>query len=435
MFQGEMNVERKQSFGGRTPSGFQHSWRLWRLCCCRYGWYPLLVAPLVTVGCIFSLYSAAGCDFIRVDVGFTPSNTGWNSSSLKLGLFLYQSGEEDTNKYYAAFLNGCRLYPKELSDEFVEDDRTWKVAQIMAYVSAGGGIIATIFTWLFVVSPLPARFFWPVVVLPALVASFLAEASKFLFYDTSMCRKNVWFPPGTESLPRTAECSLGATAIYGIASGVIFLVCLVLVCLKAPNRRVLVPNYGLDVENGCVQPPPNQASYYGIEGSDRYTNNTVFDSHSERGHYEYPNRPTVGAPGLYANDEDGDSGVTSSNSRGFDSGFESSVTGKSSVDREIHDDEDDLLSQQRSMSVSHMGDGDSEGKYNPRQPPATDVTIVRNRSGGNPMLVSRSRLETVERMEKNVSTASDTSVQMIDQLLNDLNESFNDDSYKESSVR
>jgi len=102
------------------------------------------VAPLVTVGCIFSLYSAAGCDFIRVDVGFTPSNTGWNSSSLKLGLFLYQSGEEDTNKYYAAFLNGCRLYPKELSDEFVEDDRTWKVAQIMAYVSAGGGIIATV---------------------------------------------------------------------------------------------------------------------------------------------------------------------------------------------------------------------------------------------------------------------------------------------------
>ena len=138
------NVERKHSFGGKTPSGLMHSWRLWRLCCCRYGWYPLLVAPIITVGCLFSLYSAAGCDFIRVDVGFTPSNTGWNSSTLELGLFRYQSGEEDTNKYYATFLDGCRPYTEEFLDEFVDDDRTWRVAQIMAYVAAGGSLLATV---------------------------------------------------------------------------------------------------------------------------------------------------------------------------------------------------------------------------------------------------------------------------------------------------
>lgn len=102
------------------------------------------MAPIITVGCLFSLYSATGCDFIRVNVGFTPSNTGWNSSKLELGLFLYQSGEEDTNKYYAAFVNGCRSYTDEFVDEFVQDDRTWRVAQIMAYVSAGGSILATV---------------------------------------------------------------------------------------------------------------------------------------------------------------------------------------------------------------------------------------------------------------------------------------------------
>lgn len=140
----EHDIEHRHSFGGKTPSGFMHSWRLWRLCCCRYGWYPLLVAPIVTVGCLLSLYSAAGCDYIRVDVGFTPSNTGWNTSTLELGLFLYQSGEEDTNKYYAAFLNGCRPYTEEFIEDFVQNDRTWKVAQVMAYVSAGGGIVSTV---------------------------------------------------------------------------------------------------------------------------------------------------------------------------------------------------------------------------------------------------------------------------------------------------
>ena len=102
------------------------------------------MAPIVTIGCLFSLYSAAGCDFIRVDVGFTPSNTGWNSSTLEMGLFLYQSGEPDANKYRAAFVDGCRSYTEDFTTEFIDDDRTWKVAQIMAYVSAGASILATV---------------------------------------------------------------------------------------------------------------------------------------------------------------------------------------------------------------------------------------------------------------------------------------------------
>ena len=140
-------IERKQDEmveRRSASSGLRHSWRLWRYCCCRYGWYPLLVAPIVTVGSLLSLYSAAGCDFIRVDVGFTPSNPGWNQSQLELGLFLYQSDEVDTNKYRAAFIDGCRSYTDEFSAEFVENDRTWRVAQIMAYVAAGGGVVATV---------------------------------------------------------------------------------------------------------------------------------------------------------------------------------------------------------------------------------------------------------------------------------------------------
>lgn len=273
-------------------------------------------------------------------------------------------------------------------------------------------------TWLFVVSPLPARFFWPVVVLPALVASFLAEASKFLFYDTSICRKNVWFPPGTESLPRTAECSLGVTAIYGIASTIIFLVCLVLVCLKAPNRRDLEPNYGLDVENGNID-TANTNSNYEKDRLTRFSKGSSFESDNGRDHHMHNIRPPGGGSG-FLGEEDGESGVTNMNSRGNKNGYESSVLGKSGVQRETPYDEDDLLSQQRSSS-GKGGNGDNDDQ---RILPTTDVTIIKTESDGNPFLVSRSRLETVERMEKNTTNRSNSSEKMIDEFLSDLDKSF-----------
>lgn len=264
------------------------------------------------------------------------------------------------------------------------------------------------------------------VVLPALVASFLAEASKFLFYDTSICRKSVWFPPGTESLPRTAECSLGSTAIYGIASGIIFLVCLILVCLKAPDRRELEPNYGLDVENGNIIETANPSSYFGKGSSKRFSkDSSLFDSDSERDPHAHSSRPPVGGSEFYHGEEDGESGVTSINSRGYESGsgYDSSIIAKGGVQRDVPYDEDDLLSQQQSM-----GDGENGDTHNPLKMPATDVTIIRDRSGGNPPLVSQSRLETAERMEQNANNISHSSAEMIDQFLNDLDKSFQADS-------
>jgi len=393
-----MSHELSSSSGIQGPSGLQHSWRLWRHCCCRYGWYPLLVSLIVTIGAFFSLYSTIGCDFIRVDIGFTPTNIGWNSSQVNLGLFLYQSEEEDTNKYFSFFLGGCRLYTEEFLDEFIEDDRTFFVAQIMAYVAAGASILATITTWMFVLSPLPA-FFWPIFVLPALVTSTLAQSSMFLFYDTSICRKNVWFPPGTESLPRIAECSLGVTGTYGIVSCIIFLLCLLLVCLKAPKRRDLEPNYGLDAGNSFPQKSTN-----------RNTKDSSIDSDSEKDQYTYPIVPPIGEPEIYPNEEDGESEFTMT-SRGYDSGYESSIVGHNGT-QEIRDDDDYLLSRQK--SVDH---GDNE-------PPATDVTIIRNRIDDHQRLVSRSRIETVQRMEKN-TVSDDSSIQIIDQLLTELDKSFN----------
>lgn len=230
-------------------SGLAYSWRIYRQCCCVYGWYPLIVSLLVTVGCFLSLYSATGCDFIRVDIDFTPENRAWNSSKAELGLFLYQSGKEDANKYVSFFgFDGCRFYTEEFLDEFVDGD-SFSISRIVAYVTIGSSIFVMITSWLFVLSPLPP-FFWPVFLLPALVTSTLAQGlSIFLAYDTAICRKEIWKPPGIDSDLRIAECSLGYTGFYGIASAILFLSVLLLVCIKEPRRRHLVPNYGLDLEN------------------------------------------------------------------------------------------------------------------------------------------------------------------------------------------
>lgn len=251
-----------------------------------------------------------------------------------------------------------------------------------------------------------------------MVASVLAEASKFLFFDTGICRKAVWFPPGTESLPRTAECSLGATAVCGIASGIIFLICLILVCLKAPSRRELEPNYGLDVVNGNIEAGRLK----------KFTKHSSFDSESDRDPNMQINRPPIRQAEYYHGDDDGESGVTSMNSRGYESGYESSVVAKSSVQRDTRHDDDDLISEPQSTTTIQTGDGNMDDKHNQLKLPAMDVTIIRNRSGGNPYIVSKSRLETVERMEKNANNISHDSAQMIDEFLNDLNESFQPDS-------
>lgn len=125
-------------------SGLAYSWRIYRQCCCVYGWYPLIVSLLVTVGCFLSLYSATGCDFIRVDIDFTPENRAWNSSKAELGLFLYQSGKEDANKYVSFFgFDGCRFYTEEFLDEFVDGD-SFSISRIVAYVTIGSSIFVMV---------------------------------------------------------------------------------------------------------------------------------------------------------------------------------------------------------------------------------------------------------------------------------------------------
>ena len=94
-------------------------------CLCRNGWFPLLVAPLVSCACLLEL-SSTGCDFIRIHIGFVPANDVWSSGdSAQLGLFGFVDRETES----------CRSYSEDFSRVFIASDEKWHLSQIMAYVS------------------------------------------------------------------------------------------------------------------------------------------------------------------------------------------------------------------------------------------------------------------------------------------------------------
>mmetsp|Transcript_1775 Transcript_1775/g.3421 ORF Transcript_1775/g.3421 Transcript_1775/m.3421 type:complete len:391 (-) Transcript_1775:46-1218(-) len=238
-----MRVKRRVN---KTNSCPKHCWMYGRHSVCRYGWYPALVAPFLTMACLLSLYSSGGCDFIKVHVGFTPQpNMGWNESDASLGFWYY--GEEDAvhDFDYVPIYGGCEWYQDGFDEIFIQKDRTWTVARIMAMVAGGASTVAAILSWLYVFTPLPTGFLWPVLFLPVVMIAFIAEGSKFLLFDIGVCRTSVWLPSGVNSLPQTAEyCELGESAYFAIASGAFLLVGLLLVCVNVPRERELDPHFG-----------------------------------------------------------------------------------------------------------------------------------------------------------------------------------------------
>lgn len=226
--------------GNRIPSGLRAAWKLWRHCCCRNGFYPLIVAPFITASFLLDIFCTIGCGFISLDVGFQPINEAWPKQKLEFGLYSFQSGLNNSNErpFMNVFHPGCAEYDDLFKEFFVNGDKTWIMSQIMGIVSASAGGLATVVVWLMVISPLPSCFIWPGIVLPASLVAFLGTGAKFLFFDIEVCRSNLWLPEGAGALPLAAEsCSFGMDAILSMISSTLSLACVLLVCLKAPKRR------------------------------------------------------------------------------------------------------------------------------------------------------------------------------------------------------
>ena len=241
-----------------------------------------MVAPVLTAGCMLSIYSSLGCEFIELDVGFTPSNQAWNQSTVGMGLFLVNVGDMPLESSILTSLHSnCDWYPSLFEDRFIDNDRTWKVSRIMAFIAGGSSLAAAILAWLFCITPLPASYLWPGMLLPLVMFAFIAEGSKFLLFDIGLCRNALWYPSGVDSLPQSAaDCTLGPTAYFVISAGVVLLLSLFLVCLQSPHARELDPYYGaqqLETEKDEVKPSYTAREPEGLEEADYLESKPSYD--------------------------------------------------------------------------------------------------------------------------------------------------------------
>ena len=129
-----------------APSGLKKAWRLWRHCCCRYGVFPLLVVPIVTMGCMLSVYSSTGCKFVQIDIGFEPINEGWGATvPYQFGQFFYYNASVEHDLTYQNSLHeGCVSFSDIFYDTFIQNDRTFKMTQMMSFISCASSALAMV---------------------------------------------------------------------------------------------------------------------------------------------------------------------------------------------------------------------------------------------------------------------------------------------------
>lgn len=387
-----------------------------RHCCCKYGLYPIAVAPLLTAAAILSLYSSVGCQFIQVQIGFTPSNEAWNESQASLGFWYQQKADLMHDlAIQNTFHQGCDWYSDLFEESFIQNDRTWKVARIMALVSGLSSSLSAFLTWLFVLSPLPAGFFWPGLLLPVVMIAFISEGSKFLLFDIGLCRSSVWLPSGVNSLPQPAtSCTLGESAILCIISGSLLLVGLLMVCLKVPIARELDPHFGVSQSSSIS----GGTSGDGVGGGG--------DSRGMVG------SSSVGGGGSSSGGErSSSSGIVHPSSSGFrqDGLLDNVEEEEGDEDNEGSVFTNDIYTNpdQDETTASRNADVENYEETTPRGGASTTTTSPGYGSAADPgeaeeARISASRLSKMAAMEERAAVESSGS--LIDRLVNDLNCSY-----------
>eukprot|EP00545_Synedropsis_sp_CCMP1620_P005323 CAMPEP_0119022060 /NCGR_PEP_ID=MMETSP1176-20130426/27224_1 /TAXON_ID=265551 /ORGANISM="Synedropsis recta cf, Strain CCMP1620" /LENGTH=445 /DNA_ID=CAMNT_0006976801 /DNA_START=37 /DNA_END=1374 /DNA_ORIENTATION=+ len=409
-------------------SGITQIWKFWRHCCCRFGLYPLLVAPLITASCLLDLYSSWDCEFLNVNVGFRPSNQSWNQTTATLGLFQFQA-DEASNVWGEILVEGCNRYSDEFHEQFIDGDRTWEVAQVVAYISGISGIIATATSWMLVISPLPVCLFWPGVLLPSILVAFLSEGSKFLFLDTAVCQSSIWYPSGADSLPQSANsCTIGKSAYFSIAAGVCFFVCLLLVCFRSPEKRQLDEDFGeanayiasdniLDTSMEGEEFDQDNDIELNLSNIQPEVSFVVVQNHEERDYasslgdegrsFEFSQFSVVENDSFFDNMDKSILGEGAG--QGHDS-LESESSAKNGSFEKRDDSTNEL--------ISNPSSADSDDPKNPKKP--APVKAVEDPPKGT-RVVSQARLEKAEDMALQTINSSD---KLIDQCVMDLTKSF-----------
>lgn len=127
-------------------------WSLWRHCCCRYGKIPVPIMLFTSCGTILTLLTTFSCNFLKVDIGFEPSNNEWGEETLHVGPWYYRIGANEVStdaEGLNSFIDGfrrdsCSGYTNELKASFIDSDSVWQFARVSLLIGAISAIVATV---------------------------------------------------------------------------------------------------------------------------------------------------------------------------------------------------------------------------------------------------------------------------------------------------
>lgn len=248
------------------------------------------------------------------------------------------------------------------------------------------------------------------------MAAFLAEGSKFLVFDATLCRNTVWFPSGTNSSPQVAEdCVLGSTSFLVVASGAIFFLCVLLVCLKAPEKRILESDYGtrtdLDIgESDLENAQRGSRVVPRYDEEDRmYNQDPDFDLSLKTGSLD--DKSATGSRHLSQDDSDHRYDPVE-----YGESLSAQFSGEFQNEELVYERMKNLDGDQSFQKED--ADNDSyDDRYNPKKPAPAPSDQDDEHS------VSESRLHAAERLKLSTNTESN---ELIDNFVNEVNNSFVD---------
>ena len=180
---------------------------------------PIIVVLLMTLILLLSFYSAFGCDFLILDIGFRPLNIDFDEKT-KFGPFSFKSGRSSSNTNDSESSSGgdgkCLYYPDDFRDFVnISGDSDWQAARALSVIGSIILLPITMIAWIGAtdrrLTTLPQWGFaapaswskvgsgarhllksWRVLAFIALSIQFIVEAGKLSFMNIGICHDELW---------------------------------------------------------------------------------------------------------------------------------------------------------------------------------------------------------------------------------------------------
>lgn len=188
---------------------------------------------LTTSAFTLSILSVFDCQFLKVDVGFYPSNTALKTKDFGVGLWTFANIDGYCVDYSIAQEVGSMLRKgNQYHSLFINHDDSWSTARVVAIFSLFAGAIAMGANWMEVCAPLAKREIKAVMV--PTIGAIIFEMTKLIsFFSIELCISDqIWMASNetTSTFVKAELCYVGRGATASIFAICCYFVSLIVEC-------------------------------------------------------------------------------------------------------------------------------------------------------------------------------------------------------------